>query len=77
MTESASRRPTLALGMSKPIPKVNLFKLLVKKLVRQGNLALLMAELHEQYGSVFAFKAPFTDMGITVLAGAETNSWMN
>ena len=77
VTESSSRRPTLALGMSKPIPKVNLFKLLVKKSVRQGNLALLMAELHEQYGSVFAFKAPFTDMGITVLAGAKTNSWMN
>ncbi len=77
VTESSSRRPTLALGMSKPIPKVNLCKLLVKKSVRQGDLALLMAELHEQYGSVFAFKAPFTDMGITVLAGAETNSWMN
>ena len=77
VAESTIRRPTLASSISKPIPSVNLFKLIAKKSVRQGNLALLMAELYEEYGSVFAFKAPFTKLGITVMAGAETNTWMN
>ena len=37
----------------------------------------LVAELHEEYGWVFAIRPPFVKRGLTVLAGADANTWMN
>lgn len=75
--ESSIRLTTLATPIAKPIPQVNFLRMLGKKSLWHGNLAQLMAELHQEYGPVFAFKAPLVKQGLTVIAGAEANTWMH
>ena len=77
VSESSIRLSSRAAAMTKPVPRVKLLRMIAKKSLRQGNLAQLVAELHEEYGSVFAIKPPFVKRGLTVLAGADANTWMN
>ena len=77
VAESSIRLSSRAAAMTKPIPRVKLLRMIAKKSFRQGSLARLVAELHEEYGSVFAIKPPFVKRGLTVIAGADANTWMN
>ena len=77
VSESSIRLSSRAAAMTKPVPRVKLLRMIAKKSLRQGNLVQLVAELHEEYGSVFAIKPPFVKRGLTVLAGADANTWMN
>ena len=51
--------------------------MIARKSLRQGNLAQLVAELHAEYGPVFAIRPPLVKRGLTVLAGADANTWVN
>ncbi len=77
VADSAIRLGSRAAAMTRPIPRVKLLRMIARKSLRQGNLARLVAELHEEYGSVFAIRPPFVKRGLTVLAGADANIWVN
>lgn len=77
VTESSVQLASRSAALTKPVPAVNLFALPFKRSFWQGNLAKLTAELHEQYGPVFALKPPFAKRGIPVIAGPSANTWMN
>ena len=77
VAESSIRLSSRAAAMTRPIPRVKLLRMIAKKSFRQGSLARLVAELHEEYGSVFTIRPPFVNRGLTVLAGADANTWMN
>ena len=77
VSESSIRLSSRAAAMTKPIPRVKLLRMITKQSLRQGCLPRLVAELHQEYGSVFAIRPPFVKRGLTVLAGADANTWVN
>ena len=77
VAESAIRLASRAAAMARPIPRVKLLRLIARQSLRQGNLPRLMAELHQEYGPVFTIRPPFAKRGLTVLAGADANTWVN
>ena len=62
---------------TKPIPNVNLLKVLRKDSFWQGNTPRLLADLYRDYGPVFSIKLPFSKKKVFVLAGNEANIWVN
>ncbi len=61
--------------LSKKIPRVSLYRLLLNKHARTGNLPALFADLAEEYGPVFEIAPPFSKTNI-FLAGPEINRWV-
>ena len=77
VAESAIRLAARAAAAAKPIPRVKLLGMIARRSLRQGNLPRLMAELHQEYGPVLTIRPPFAKRGLTVLAGAGANTWVN
>ena len=77
VAESAIRLAARAAAAAKPIPRVKLLGMIARRSLRQGNLPRLMGELHQEYGPVFTIRPPFAKRGLTVLAGADANTWVN
>ena len=61
--------------LSKKIPRVPLYRLLLNSHFRTGNLPALFADLTKQYGPVFEIAPPFSKPNI-FLSGAEVNRWV-
>jgi cytochrome P450 len=61
--------------LSKKIPRVPLYRLLLNPHARTGNLSALFAEVTKQYGPVFEIAPPFSKPNI-FLSGAEVNRWV-
>ena len=62
--------------LSKKIPRVPFYRVLLNPHVRTGNIPALLAELAKKYGPVFEIAPPFSKPNI-FLAGPETNRWVN
>lgn len=77
VSASVLRRPALASGIGKPMPRVNILKLLPKQALRRGNLPHLTAGIHKEYGPVCEIDVPFSKQRLFVLSGIEANVWMN
>lgn len=75
--ESKQRPTQKTRERSKPIPKISLAKLITNRNARRGNLSRTMTDLYTQYGPVFRIAGPFSDKGVVVLAGRDTNVWIN
>ena len=56
VAESSIRLTTMVSEMTKPIPTVNPLKMLGKKSLWHGNLAMLMTELYKEYGPVLPLR---------------------
>ncbi len=67
---------SLAKQVTKPIPKVKLLKLLTQPSMRELNAPRVFADLHAEYGPVFAIKPPF-GKPLVCLVGNEANIWVN
>ncbi len=63
-------------SLSKKIPRVPFYRVLLNPHVRTGNIPALLAELAKKYGPVFEIAPPFSKPNI-FLAGPETNRWVN
>ena len=63
-------------ALAREIPTVSLPRLLLNPHLRTGNVAAMFADLAERYGPVFRIRPPFREPMI-VLAGKETNHWVN
>ena len=63
-------------ALAREIPTVSLPRLLLNPHLRTGNVAAMFADLAERYGPVFRIRPPFREP-IIVLAGKETNHWVN
>lgn len=70
-------RPVQRVGPSRPMPVVKLAKLIWNRNLRRGNLSRLLTDLYKEYGSVFRINMPFSKKGVVVLAGPDTNAWIN
>lgn len=75
--ESRGRPVHETVGPSRPIPVVKLLKLIGNRNLRRGNVSVLLADLYREYGPVFRINRPFSNKGVVVLAGPETNAWIN
>ncbi|MYL01316.1 MAG: hypothetical protein F4013_06360 [Gammaproteobacteria bacterium] len=75
--ESQGRPVQQPVGRTRPIPVANLLKLIPNRNLRRGNLSRILTDLYREYGPVFRIKKPFSDKGVVVLAGPETNAWIN
>lgn len=75
--ESQGRPVAAAAVRSRPIPVVSLRKLISNRNLRRGNVSKVMADLYREYGPVFRINKPFSDKGVVVLAGPDTNAWIN
>ena len=62
--------------LTKKIPVVPLYKLLLNPRSRSGNLPAIVAHVAEEYGPVFRIRPPF-QKPMTVLAGVEVNRWIH
>jgi len=69
------RRPVAK--ATKPVPGVNLRKMLLAPESRLGNSARALARLYHDNGPVFSLKNPLTGKGLIVLAGNDVNIWVN
>ena len=62
--------------LSKKIPTVSPFRLLLNRNMRHGNVPAVFADLAKSYGPVFQIRRPFSEP-LIFLAGLETNSWVH
>ena len=62
---------------ARPIPSVNLLKLIPNRNLRRGNLSRILADLYREYGPVFRVGPPLSKKSVVVLAGPDTNAWIN
>lgn len=77
VVQNAARPALSYLSHSKPIPNVRLSGLIGNRNLRRGDLSRLLTDLYLEYGPVFRIKAPFSSKGAVVLAGRDTNAWIN
>lgn len=75
--ESQGRPVQQPVGRTRPIPVANLLKLIPNRNLRRGNLSRILTDLYREYGPVFRIKKPFSEKGVVVLAGPDTNAWIN
>ena len=75
--ESQGRPVQESVGRSRPIPVVKPLKLIGNRNVRRGNLSRVLTDLYREYGPVFRINKPFSKKGVVVLAGPDTNAWIN
>lgn len=77
IVQSAARPARSYRSHSKPIPSVRLLGLVGNRNLRRGDLSRLLADLYREHGPVFRVRAPFSNRGVVVLAGRDTNAWIN
>ncbi len=71
----SQRLPKLA---AKPIPRLSIWKLLLKRATWEGNFGKTTAELYRELGPVFMLSLPFSRKPLMyVLAGEDVNAWVN
>ena len=76
--EQSSRRPAQAyVSHSRPIPRARLSWLLANRHLRRGDFSRFMADAYREFGPVFRIAPPFSGRGLVVLAGHDTNTWIN
>ena len=75
--ESRARPAQMYVSHSKPIPKASLSWLIGNRHLRRGDFSRLMTDAYREYGPVFRLAAPFSNKGFVVLAGHDTNNWIN
>ena len=75
--ESRMRPARMHVSHSKPIPRVRLSGLLGNRNLRRGDLSRLFTDMYLEYGPVFRIQPPFIGRGVVVLAGPDTNAWIN
>lgn len=75
--ESQGRPVQQSVGRTRPIPVANLLKLIPNPNLRRGNLSRILTDLYREYGPVFRINKPFSNRGVVVLAGPDTNAWIN
>ncbi len=75
--ESRARPAQSYISHSRPIPKASLKWLIGNRHLRNGDFSRLMTDAFRTYGPVFKLALPFSDKGIVVLTGHETNTWIN
>ena len=75
--ESRARPAQSYTSHSRPIPKASLKWLCGNRHLRRGDFSRVIADAYRKYGPVFRIGVPFSDRGIVVLAGHDTNTWIN
>ena len=75
--ESSAGPAQMYVSHSKPIPKASLSWLIGNRHLRRGDFSRLMTDAYRKYGPVFRMARPFSDKGIVVLTGHDTNTWIN
>lgn len=76
--EASRTRPARAfVSHSKPIPKASLTWVLRNRHVWRGDFSRLLTDMYKEYGPVFRLAGPFSNNGVVVLAGCDTNKWIN
>ena len=63
-------------ALTKKIPVVPLYKLLLNPRLRGGNVAAIVARIAEEHGPVFQIRPPFQEP-MTFLAGPQVNRWVH
>ena len=75
--ESQGRPVQQGARRARPIPTVNPLKLIPNRHLRRGNLSRILADLYTEYGPVFRVGLPLSKKSVVVLAGPDTNAWIN
>ena len=75
--ESQGRPVQQSARRARPIPTVNPLKLIPNRNLRRGNLSRILADLYMEYGPVFRVGLPLSKKSVVVLAGPDTNAWIN
>lgn len=76
--EASRTRPARSfVSHSKPIPKASLTWILRNRYVWRGDFSRLLTDMYKEYGPVFRLAGPFSKKGVVVLAGCDTNKWIN
>ena len=77
VNESKGRPVQQTTRGSRPIPVANLLKLFPNRNLWRGNFSRVLTDLYREYGPVFRINQPFSKKGVVVLAGADSNAWIN
>ncbi len=75
--DSRARPAPTYVSHTRPVPRASLSWLMGNRHLRRGDFSRLMTDAYREYGPVFRIGTPFSDKGMVVLTGHETNTWIN
>ena len=75
--DSRQRPASTFISHSKPIPKASLSFMMRNPHLWRGDFSRLMTDLYKEYGPVFSMGGPFSKENFVVLAGYDSNRWIN